>query len=388
MQQAATRAHHLVWVYPAEPTAALDAATWLEVTRALREAGWSVTLIGMGEDGTHVVHGIEIQCVSSPNWYFLGKVLFHLKLLPWLLRDSEQIDVVLFHQMSFPWMFLLGILRNLLGKRRPLLVMDTRDLYIPGRGLKNRMRVLFENTVHAMANRWADGQTAITRRMAELVNIPARQLWGIWPSGVKLERFAAVPRARRWPQPGEPIRLIYTGILLHQRGLLPLAQAVEQANAEGMRFELLLLGSGSARASLEELASQTSGRVRVIPPVPYSEIPAWLSQAHIGVTSMFPPEQVISQASSPIKLFEYMAAGLPILATRIVCHTDVVSDAPYAFWADDTSQEQLLAALRDIWQARHNLEEKGHLAASAAQEWTWQASAHKLQTALEYGVTQ
>jgi glycosyltransferase involved in cell wall biosynthesis len=83
-----------------------------------------------------------------------------------------------------------------------------------------------------------------------------------------------------------------------------------------------------------------------------------------------------------------MAAGLPILATRIVCHTDVVEDGSYAFWADDTSQEQLLAALRDIWQARHNLEEKGHLAASAAQEWTWQASAHKLQTALEYGVTQ
>ena len=42
--------------------------------------------------------------------------------------------------------------------------------------------------------------------------------------------------------------------------------------------------------------------------------------------------------SSPIKLFEYLAAGLPILATRIDCHTNVVGNADCAVWLDEPNR--------------------------------------------------
>ena len=42
--------------------------------------------------------------------------------------------------------------------------------------------------------------------------------------------------------------------------------------------------------------------------------------------------------SSPIKLFEYLAAGLPILATRIDCHTNVVGNADCAVWLDQPNR--------------------------------------------------
>ena len=55
-----------------------------------------------------------------------------------------------------------------------------------------------------------------------------------------------------------------------------------------------------------------------------------LAAADIGVTSLPSPDDVKYEASSPLKLFEYMAAGLPVLATSNRCHTDVVGAGGYA----------------------------------------------------------
>jgi glycosyltransferase involved in cell wall biosynthesis len=238
--------------------------------------------------------------------------------------------------------------------------------------------------MHRLANRWADGQMAITQHMAETVRVPLERLWGIWSSGVNLDLFAPAQMARRWPSAEEPINLVYIGALHHGRNLLVLCRAVEKANAEGMAFSLSLIGEGPERLALETFALRTAGRVRVVSAVPHDQVPGLLAQAHVGVLPF--PNEVKFQVSSPVKLFEYMAAGLPVLATRIVCHTDVVKGGNYAFWAEDASVEGLLAALRLVWRSRASLEGRGREAATAAQAWTWQESGRKLKTALEYGV--
>jgi glycosyltransferase involved in cell wall biosynthesis len=98
------------------------------------------------------------------------------------------------------------------------------------------------------------------------------------------------------------------------------------------------------------------------------------------------PDEPKFQVSSPLKLFEYMASGLPILATRIVCHTDVIGDGKYVFWAETSEVDKIAAALRFIWLSRDSLEELGKQAVSAAQDWTWHESARKIKVALERGL--
>ena len=80
-----------------------------------------------------------------------------------------------------------------------------------------------------------------------------------------------------------------------------------------------------------------------------------------------------------------MAAGLPILATSIVCHTDVVGSDEYAFWVEDASEQGYLDALHLVWRSRDLLSEMGRRAATAVEAWTWAASAEKLKKALEKG---
>jgi glycosyltransferase involved in cell wall biosynthesis len=306
----------------------------------------------------------------------------------YILRHFRQVDIVFFTQLSGFWLLLpIRLLRLLAFQRRPLLVMDTRDLDDPvPASVRIQLRIWFHRIVFFMASILADGQTAITPRMAELVKIPARQLWGIWPSGVDPQVFAPALAERCWPAEDEPVRLMYLGILLANRHPVQLCRAVERANAEGMDIQLSLVGDGPFRAELETLVQSMSGCVEIVPPVPHDHIPMMLAQAHVGVTSLPDPEDEIYQASSPIKLFEYMAAGLPIVATRSVCHTDVVGDGEFVFWADRTDDQTLFEAVKACWASRAELAKLGCQSSRAVQDWTWEAAAKKLSSALAKGM--
>ena len=380
--------YHLLWVYGGDLHETLDAATWLDTARELRPLGWRVTLLAAGPPGPQKARGVDIMCVSRPDVYFLRQIVFSAETLLYIARMRQSPDVLLFDQNSALWLLPVRLMRWLIWKnRRPVLVMDIRSLDMPPpdkQGWKGALRGLYRGINVWAGTHWADGQTAITPRMAESVHISAQRLWGVWPSGVDPEmlKFASVDR--QWPKEGMPIHLIYVGVLHYERNLTSLCQAVQRANSEGMPFILTLVGDGTERTELERLATASSGRIRWVPPVPHEEIPVRLGQAHIGVLP-FPDEEKF-RVSSPIKLFEYMAAGLPVLATRIVCHTDVIGSGDYVFWADGSDAPALLAALRLAWERRADLSQMGAHAAAAATNWTWRVSATKLAAALEYGL--
>jgi glycosyltransferase involved in cell wall biosynthesis len=221
--------------------------------------------------------------------------------------------------------------------------------------------------------------------MATSVGIPPQKLWGTWASGVDQELFSAAEEFRQWPSAGEPIHLIYVGLLQHERNLFSLVEAVERANAQGLSFRLSLAGKGPERSALVQSTLHMDGRVRILDPVPHNKVPRLLSQAHVGVLA-FPDEEKF-RVSSPIKLFEYVASGMPILATRIACHTDVVEDGKYVFWAEDATTESLLAALNQVWREQSSLSEMGCAASAVADRWTWQESGASLKRALELGLS-
>ncbi len=382
-----SRKPSLIWVSTITPASSLDSTTWLDTSNELCRLGWQVVLIGKGESTVQQVGDVEVRCMNQPEIYFFGQWIFHFHILKYLLQQWSETDIILFHQVSALWMLPLRFVRLLRRQKRPLLVMDTRDLNTRDGGFKTRLRVWFFDLMYKLAGRWADGQTAITPRMAELVNITPEQLWGIWPSGVYIDRFAAAQTGRQWTLANNSVHLMYVGKLHHGRNPLLLCQAVERANAEGMSFILSLVGSGPEQAVLEEFAQQTGGRVRICPPVPHAQVPDMLRQAHVGVTSLPPSNDRKFAASSPIKLFEYLAAGMPILSTRNVCHTDVIGGEAFAFWADDANVDDLVTALRSVWEVRHELQELGEAGYDMAQAWTWQEAGMKLSNALEYGMS-
>lgn len=388
MHNLPTEPKRLAWIIPHTLTDTLHASARLGPARALCTLGWSVTLIAV--DGKTKVHdpALHIHYIQPAVIKGLRYPLFQSKAVTYVMRHWDQFDIIFFQQVSGLWLMPLATLRFLPVEQRPLLVMDTRDFIDAKAGnAKVWLRRQLVKSAYQTIGRWVDGQTAITTRMATLANIPAEKLWGVWPSGVDLEKFCPALSARRWPARDEAIHLIYTGILLPKRHLLELCKAVEQANAEGMAFVLSLVGKGPEQATLQAFAQESEGRIRLVAPVSHEQVPALLAQAHVGVTSLPTPDDIKYEASSPIKLFEYMAAGLPILATNNACHTDVIQDKTFAFWASSATPEGLLAVLRRLWQQRASLPQLSREATQTASNWTWQASGQKLNEALLQGLT-
>jgi len=379
------RGPHLFWVYTQPPADTLDSATWLETSHELRLLGWDVTLVAPGRGGNATVRGVDVLLVERPDVYVLGQAVFHARAARLIRRQRAELDIVLFHEMSAPWLIPLRLMATM-WLRRPKFVMDTRTLHMTSsehQDLRGWARKVLYGLAGSAAKRLADGQTAITQRMARAKGVPPSRLWGVWPSGVTPEPFTTTAATRSYPTAiDDPVRLIYVGCLDHERTLMVVVDAVGAAREQGMNFELVLVGSGS---EADELAARSEGDryLTTLGRVDHRDIPLHLAAAHVGILPF--ADELKFQVSSPIKLFEYLASGLTVAATRIACNTDVLEGQPHVEWIDGSDERAIVEALARLWDDRFSLRERSHTAQAQSTDWTWKRAAAQLDRALRTG---
>jgi len=106
-----------------------------------------------------------------------------------------------------------------------------------------------------------------------------------------------------------------------------LIAAYELLWQRGRRVQLLIVGDGPERSRLQKsaaaLPSQSREKVQFTGLVHPDEIPGWMAFMDIA-TAPYPPMEEFY--FSPLKLFEYMAAGLPIVASRVGQIVDVLDE--------------------------------------------------------------
>jgi glycosyltransferase involved in cell wall biosynthesis len=98
-------------------------------------------------------------------------------------------------------------------------------------------------------------------------------------------------------------------------------------------------------AELQRLADRLdlADRVSFHKTVPYADVPAWINRVDAGILPF--PEWPPWNTCSPIKLFEYLACGKPIVATSIPAHKSVLGGKSFAFLADNDRPDGLARAI-------------------------------------------
>ncbi len=117
-------------------------------------------------------------------------------------------------------------------------------------------------------------------------------------------------------QPQTPPLAVYVGGLMPGRGLEQTIDAL--ALAPGVRLRAIGPGAPAYRASLLERA-ETAGvahRIELHPPVPPAHVSAALADATAGLC-LIQPVCRSYELTLPNKLFEYAAAGVPVLASDL-----------------------------------------------------------------------
>lgn len=375
----------IYWIADNDLSQSLHAGTWLETTRHLRAMGWNLQLLSPSpRHGEREVRGVKVRFFRKPMIYFVQQMLFHLKVWRWILGREEKAAILLFHEISAGWMLLFQWLNRFLWQRNFFFVLDTRTLPMEPEenlSLRTKLRRKYITICSQHGAQWFDGRMVITPAMADVLGIPEEKLWATWSSGVVPELFAACANHRQYPQKDEPVVMMYIGCMHVERNLLAMCEAVVGTNVKQQDFHLILVGEGNDEERLRAFAEKHPDSIEFHGSVPSSEIPAWLSKAHVGVLP-FPDEEKF-RVSSPLKLFEYLAAGMPVMATHIRCHTDVMTDdAPYVFWAYGSDKVALAQALMQIQEKKGDLAVLAKSTTENIERWTWRHSAEQIAAGL------
>ncbi len=184
--------------------------------------------------------------------------------------------------------------------------------------------------------------------------------------------------------PADPLELTYLGLMEAPRGIETLLRACAMCTGQGVPLRLTLMGDGRDRADLERLAQTLgldSARVRFLGRVPNRDALRMLLSADVGI---IPHHADASWNSTiPNKLFDYMAAGLPVVASNAVPVDRVIHETRCGIVFKDRDPVDLagaLAQLRDP-DARRRFGEAGR--AAIATRYNWELDSARLLNAVD-----
>lgn len=170
------------------------------------------------------------------------------------------------------------------------------------------------------------------RRIAAEYGVPADRIL-IQELGTNTELFSPGGREAARRALGLPERapiILFAGSFHPHHDLTTVVEAFAKAAAVEPSARLLLVGEGALRRPIEERvrALGLAELVRMEGAKPYEAMPAYFRAADLAVLPLTAPKVRQQQGAFAAKLWDYMAAGLPLVVT------DLPDSLSYALLAD------------------------------------------------------
>jgi glycosyltransferase involved in cell wall biosynthesis len=348
---------------------AFDVRIYLKQARTLAQAGYDVTIVAP-HDRREERCGVRIHPVPTPRdrrtrmrsttWHVYrvaasrppGIVHMHdPELIPfgWLLKARGHTVVFDAHEdrprqiMSKAW---------IPGHLRPAVALSTR-------------------LVESVSAQVFDRVVAATPAIA--ATFPARKTWLVqnFPIAAELVASAASPYETR------PREIVFVGGINAIRGAREMVAAMEHVGASS--GATLVLAGGFDPPSLEASVATMAGwsRVRALGWQSRGGVDDVLARARAGLVLFHPAPNHL--AAQPNKLFEYMSAGVPVIASDFPLWRTLVAEAGAGLLVDPLDPRAIGAAIRwllDHPQEARAMGERGRQAVE--HRFNWDHEARKL----------
>jgi glycosyltransferase involved in cell wall biosynthesis len=355
------------------PTTQARGIQTLHTAHALARAGWGIRLLAQrperstgsvaeGLAGFGLMAHAQLRVVSLPvarvdRLRFL-EIHKRLAITNWsyalacvadVLRLPVRPAAILTRDPRLAWAFLLTKPLH----RRPV-VYEVHEIFStrsrenrsldPGeiQGVANRTRAL-EDAVFSQA----DLLLPLTHACAEIVEAT----WHVAPDRIMVVPDATTPPDGPLP-PRDPAArtVVYAGQLYRWKGVDTLLAAM----ARLPEAHLLVLGGRGSPDDPDLVACQQragelgiADRVELRGFVPHAEVRRTIAGAGAAVLPL-PDNLMARYFTSPLKLFDYMAAGAPIVASDLPTVGEVLTDGDNALLVPPEDPDALAAAIRRL----------------------------------------
>jgi glycosyltransferase involved in cell wall biosynthesis len=231
-------------------------------------------------------------------------------------------------------------------------IYDARDIYVDAANLARLpgpARAIFLR----IERRWAQRASRVITVNAPYAAVMAERFRVPSPLVVlncSYRQAAWTARPRRFHEtlglPDDAMVVIYHGGLSRDRGIEQLIDALPELPA---RAHLVLMGYGVLEARLRARMNEPNlvGRLHVLPAVPPTELHAWVGSADVAAMPI-QPSTLNHRLTTPNKLFEAMAAGVPIVASDLPGMSPIVRETGSGLVVDPTRPSEIAAAVASI----------------------------------------
>jgi len=356
---------HLSTVHPVQDTRILYKEVW-----SLAVNNFEVMLAAQCKKTQESLEGIKILCLPTPKNRFSR--FFGSAYRACMLSLHERADVYHFHD---PELIPVGLLLRVMGKK---VVYDVHeDLprqilskhWIPSmfRGLVSKTAAITE----WIAAKFMSGIVAATPAIAK--RFPAHKTVVVqnFPLLSEFEDVDGIPYQDR------PMQIAYVGGISAIRGAREMIRAMEYL-PEKLRARLAMAGAFSP--------PELEGEIRKLPGWHYVDFLGWqdrrsvaklLGRSRVGLV-LFHPEPNHMEAQ-PNKLFEYMAAGIPVVASNFPLWREIVEGDGCGLTVDPRDPKAIAEAIQWLLEHPKEAEEMGKRGRRAVLEkYNWDREAEKL----------
>lgn len=319
--------------YPATGGAEMQART---LSAALAARGHHVHVLVPRLDRTLPVHdrvdGLTVERLDYPRIKGLGAILLNLKFTVWLFRHRSKFDAMHIHMMHnlagaagwiAPWLPMRTVVKVSGAAEFQGGILD------PSKRRKPVHRVLVAGARRLGAFQCISQRTR--HIMDEAGFAPARL--HLVPNAVDTTKFQPTPESA-------PPRVVFVGRHVAVKAIDVLLRAWAQRPRRG-EARLVIAGDGPERPALMALAAELGVTDSVEFPGLVQDVPNLLAGAALYV-------QASHQEGLPNAVLEAMAAGLPVVATRVSGHEDVVDHDKTGLLVPPDAPQQLADAMQKL----------------------------------------
>ena len=170
------------------------------------------------------------------------------------------------------------------------------------------------------------------------------------PNGSTPQQFIAEYRI--------PLRVIYAGNFAYwekAEDFLDIAKQITGFNSH--KFKFYLAGAGLLKNKLLERVRKEKIPLTYLGYIPRQKIFSVLSKMQIGIAPS--TRDLARVVASPIKVFDYMASGLPVITPKIGDWGEIIAEEDCGIALEDDSTESYKEALNtlaqtDVWKIKSN----------------------------------
>jgi len=199
----------------------------------------------------------------------------------------------------------------------------------------------------------------------------------VLPNAVDCERFNPDVPAEAIEGAEGRFVIGFVGSLKPWHGLEYLMPALRELAVSGHDFHLLVVGEGPLHSWIEGYIAgcDIEDQVTLTGWTDHQRLPGLLTAMDVAVA---PYPDLDDFYFSPLKLYEYMAAGVPVVASDIGQVADVIDNRDNGLLVTPGDPHALANALAELRSDQNLRDHLGRAGRATAQERTWQDNAHQV----------